>query len=177
MLHMLNHPHVVQFLGVTQNTKGDLMLLTEFCPQGSFADVIERHEYEPRKQFLRHATQLAKTMRWLHAKDVIHRDLKPGNVLLQTESGVHTPRITDFGFVKVLRGDTDLDLSVTRPGIQLGTPRYMAPEQASDAPVDQLNAANLDNAMPLIDFESRGFRVEHDLTPIHRCLSLRPCQG
>ena len=50
MLHMLNHPHVVQFLGVTQNTKGDLMLLTEFCPQGSFADVIDRHEYEPRKQ-------------------------------------------------------------------------------------------------------------------------------
>ena len=46
-----------------------------------------------------------------------------------------------------------------------------------DAPVDELNATNLDNAMPLIDFESRGFRVEHNLTPIHRCLSLRPCRG
>ena len=48
---------------------------------------------------------------------------------------------------------------------------------AGDAPVDELNATNLDNAMTLIDFESRGFRVEHDLTPIHRWLSLHPCQG
>ena len=68
-----------------------------------------------------------------HARSLVHRDLKPANVLLEVTPSGYVPRITDFGFVKVITGDADIDLSVTQPGIKLGTPRYMAPEQATDA--------------------------------------------
>ena len=48
---------------------------------------------------------------------------------------------------------------------------------AGYAPVDELNASNLDNAMTLVNLQSRGFCVEHYLTPIHLCLSPHSCQG
>eukprot|EP00937_MAST-01D_sp_MAST-1D-sp2_P007677 g7677.t1 len=122
MLHMLNHPHVVQFLGVTQNGKGDLMLVTEFCARGNFAEVAARREYNPRTQFVKHALQLAKTMRWLHTKDVIHRDLKPQNVLIDANGNL---KLCDLGLARVQADQSQGKASVTGGA---GSPAYMAPE-------------------------------------------------
>lgn len=66
-----------------------------------------------------------------HAHGVIHRDLKPGNILLEPTEDGYVPRVVDFGFLKVIRAE-DEDHSLTRGG-KLGTPRFMAPEQANDA--------------------------------------------
>lgn len=66
-----------------------------------------------------------------HARGLIHRDLKPPNVLVDTSSGRPVPRITDFGIAKAIGGDGDL--GQTRTGAVMGTPRYMAPEQLRDA--------------------------------------------
>ncbi|MBX2802266.1 MAG: serine/threonine protein kinase [Myxococcales bacterium] len=67
-----------------------------------------------------------------HALGFVHRDLKPGNILLSTAGGVPVPKITDFGLAKVLEqtGDT---ATRTRSGSAMGTPAYMAPEQIRDA--------------------------------------------
>jgi formylglycine-generating enzyme required for sulfatase activity len=67
-----------------------------------------------------------------HARGVIHRDLKPGNVLLERQGGRWVPRIIDFGVARVLEGTT-----YTVTGAVLGTCRYMSPEQVRGEPVDE----------------------------------------
>ncbi len=78
------------------------------------------------------AVPLARALAAAHAQGVVHRDIKPGNVFLaRSPQGVVTPKLIDFGISKLLDGPTpDGDDALTREGMLLGTPEYMAPEQA-----------------------------------------------
>jgi len=68
-----------------------------------------------------------------HRHGLVHRDLKPGNVLLASQGGALVPKITDFGLVKVVMADSVPGRNATRAGSTMGTPAYMAPEQIRDA--------------------------------------------
>jgi serine/threonine-protein kinase len=73
-----------------------------------------------------------------HRAGLIHRDLKPGNILLAEADGERMPRITDFGLAKVLAGPRAAGFDETRTDMTMGTPRYMSPEQIRSAKlVDQ----------------------------------------
>ncbi|MDF1814935.1 MAG: serine/threonine-protein kinase [Verrucomicrobiales bacterium] len=72
--------------------------------------------------------QISLAVGYAHSKGVLHRDIKPGNVLVSTD---HVAKIADFGLAKILRDDFDISLTVKNAG--MGTPRYMAPEQSSSA--------------------------------------------
>ncbi len=82
-------------------------------------------------EVLRLGTQIAEGLAAAHAKDLIHRDIKPGNILLET--GIHDRvKITDFGLARAAD-----DASMTQSGMIAGTPMYMAPEQALGHKLDQ----------------------------------------
>jgi tetratricopeptide (TPR) repeat protein len=126
----LQHPHIVQVYEVGE-AEGRAFLALEYLPGGSLAQRLATAPLEARAAAALVAT-LAEAMAAAHAQGVIHRDLKPGNILLDPHGA---PKIGDFGLAKLLdmdRGpETKLDAAPTRTGAILGTPSYMAPEQAS----------------------------------------------
>src|SRR5262249_23087607 len=94
----------------------------ELCPGGSLARKLAGTPLPPREAAVL-AEKLARAVQAAHEKGVVHRDLKPANVLIG-EGG--EPKVTEFGLAKNL----DDDWGQTRSGAILGTPSYMAPEQA-----------------------------------------------
>jgi hypothetical protein len=116
----LQHPHIVQIHEVGE-CGGLPYFSLEFCPGGSLEGELDGTPWEGRRP-ARLVETLARAMHAAHKAGLIHRDLKPANVLLG-EGG--TPKITDFGLAKKL--DTP---GATRTWAVVGTPSYMAPEQA-----------------------------------------------
>jgi tetratricopeptide (TPR) repeat protein len=116
----LQHPNIVQVYEVGEHN-GLPYFSLEFCAGGTL-DIKLGGTPLPAAEAARLAETLARAVEAAHAKQVIHRDLKPANVLL-LEDG--TPKITDFGLAKKLD-----EQGQTQSGSILGTPSYMAPEQA-----------------------------------------------
>lgn len=121
----LQHPQIVQIYEIGTHD-GLPFFSLEFVEGGSLEQERAGRPMPP----LRAAElveQLAGAMQSAHARGIVHRDLKPANVLL-TRDGV--PKVTDFGLVKRVEED---DSGQTRTGTIMGTPSYMAPEQAWDS--------------------------------------------
>ncbi len=117
----LKHPNIVQIYEVGEHN-GLPFFSLEYVDGGSLSANIGGKPQPPRAA-ARLVERLADAMDSAHRQNIIHRDLKPANVLLTLEGD---PKITDFGLAKRLEGDS----SQTRSGTLMGTPSYMAPEQA-----------------------------------------------
>jgi serine/threonine-protein kinase len=116
----LRHPHIVRVYEVG-DLEGRPYFTMEFVEGGSLAEHLAGVP-QPARRAAELVATLADAVEFAHASGVIHRDLKPANILL-TACG--TPVITDFGVARRIDGP---DLTV--PGARVGTPSYMAPEQA-----------------------------------------------
>jgi WD40 repeat protein len=117
----LQHANIVQIYEVGEQD-GSPYLALEFVDGGTLEGKLGGKP-QPGRAAAELVETLARAMHYAHQRGVVHRDLKPANVLL-TEDG--TPKITDFGLAKVLEGEP----GQTLPGAIVGTPSYMAPEQA-----------------------------------------------
>ena len=128
----LQHPNIVQIHEIGE-AAGRPFLALEFVQGGSLAKRLAGRALSPRDA-ARLAAALAEAMHLAHSRNLVHRDLKPGNVLLDGEAGspIHAcqPKVTDFGLVRQL----DADSGQTLVGVVMGTPSYMAPEQAEGLP-------------------------------------------
>jgi serine/threonine protein kinase/tetratricopeptide (TPR) repeat protein len=117
----LQHPNIVQIHEVGQHDSLPYFSL-EFVDGGSL-DKTLKGQPQPPLAAAKLTETLARAMQRAHDQSIVHRDLKPANILL-TQDG--TPKITDFGLAKQLNSDS----THTKSGVLLGTPSYVAPEQA-----------------------------------------------
>lgn len=121
----LTHPHVIAMHDVALES-GEPWLVMEYLPSRSLATVVGAHGTLPVPQVAQIGAQLADALAAAHAAGIVHRDVKPGNVLIADAGRAQgTVKITDFGISRA-RGDVML----TEAGIITGTAAYLAPEVA-----------------------------------------------
>lgn len=122
------HPSVMPILSV--NSEGRLpYLVMPYVDCESLQQRIDREGALPTIDVLRIGVQVARGLAAAHAQGLVHRDVKPANILL--EKGVDRVMLTDFGLARAID-----DASLTRSGVIAGTPQYMSPEQARGEGID-----------------------------------------
>ncbi|MFM8274086.1 MAG: protein kinase domain-containing protein [Gemmata sp.] len=121
----LEHPNIVRALDI--GIDGSVSYLVyELVEGGSLADRIDAARRLPEADVVRIITQVAQALHYAHQRNVIHRDVKPDNILVLPDGRA---KLTDFGLAKDFNNDIDL----TRPSSALGTPNFMGPEQFGNA--------------------------------------------
>ncbi|HWD06665.1 MAG TPA: serine/threonine-protein kinase [Amycolatopsis sp.] len=118
----LHHPNAISVFDVVTDDNGQPCLIMEYLNSTSLAQVLQQRGTLPPLEVARIGAQVAAALREAHAVGIVHRDIKPGNILL-ADNG--TVKITDFGISRAKD-----DVTVTKTGMIAGTPAYLAPEVA-----------------------------------------------
>ena len=128
----LQHPHIVTIHDYGRAPQGFCYLVMEYLEGYTFREVLRRHQV-PTKRIMRIFDGITQGLRHAHAKGLVHRDVKPSNVFLLRGDGEEwRPKLMDFGLVREVHSE----VTVTEVGTFLGTPQYIAPEQAMGLPTD-----------------------------------------
>ncbi len=127
----LDHPHVAKVHGYLEAPNWQALVL-EYLAGGSISHVLREHRGTlPLEMTLEIGIRAAEGLANAHAKGVIHRDIKPDNLMLKTPNDASSVRVTDFGVAKALDVSPDLTLQ----GANVGTLWYMSPEQFNRDPL------------------------------------------
>ena len=129
-LAQLNHPNIVKVIDYG-DYEGKPYLVMPYLEGGTLKGLMQARGALPWQEAVRVLLPIAKALAYAHQRGMIHRDVKPSNILI-TDSG--EPMLSDFGVTKIIEEETTLDLTGTSATV--GTPEYMAPEQATSKTVD-----------------------------------------
>jgi serine/threonine-protein kinase len=121
--------HIARVTDVDQGSDGAAYLVMELLEGESLRTLLEREVRLAPQVALDYTLQILDGLEAAHAIGVVHRDLKPDNVFIVNTKKGPLIKLLDFGIAK-LRSSKELQGSLTRPGVMMGTPEYMAPEQA-----------------------------------------------
>jgi serine/threonine protein kinase len=127
----LLHPNIVAAHAVLR--LGDLLVFAmEYVPGQDLMQVVKKRGYLPIANATFYAHQVALGLQHAHEKGMVHRDIKPNNLMLAIEGKKHVVKILDFGLAKAT-SEKAAETALTKSGQMLGTPDYIAPEQTLDA--------------------------------------------
>ncbi len=161
----LSHPNIVTVYDVGQGA-GSYFIAMEYVEGMSLAQHLSEEPRPPFEVVRDWATQIASGLDYAHRRGIVHRDVKPANVLLTSDG---RPKITDFGLVKVLTSD------LTMTGTVLGTPAFMSPEQIMgkrvDGRSDQFSFAII---LYLMLTGSQPFHAEHPSSILYQIVHQEP---
>ena len=121
----LDHPNIVRALDYSDSGPSPYLVM-EFVEGESLGQKLDREGRMPEADAIRIIAQVAQGLHRAHKQNLVHRDVKPDNILVRTDG---VAKLADLGLVK----ETDADLNLTKTGRGLGTPHFMAPEQFRDA--------------------------------------------
>jgi serine/threonine-protein kinase len=163
----LSHPGIVQIYQLGEH-EGMPYFAMEFCPGGTLADRLRGRPLPPRES-AELVEQIARAVQAAHQHGIVHRDLKPGNVMLDAQG---SPKVTDFGLARRVEDETRMTLT----GAVVGTPSYMAPEQAQGK--KDIGPAVDVYSLGAILYEclsgERPFRAESALETLNQVVSAEP---
>lgn len=131
----ISHPHVTQVHDVGELDSGVPYIVMEHVDGRNLADVIASEgplEVDTSRKLL---VQIARALEAAHERGVVHRDVKPANVILQKDGARAV--LTDFGVAGIVESGTETVQTLTRIGERIGDPRYMSPEQHRGEPVGE----------------------------------------
>ena len=129
VLQTLNHPNIVSIKEFKITTTGQPYLVMDYLPGQTLASYLQDYKSVPAAHACELFRQICSALEHAHKHGVVHRDLKPGNIILLTEDDKTRAMIVDFGIAKFLPSLNQVDQKLTKTGHAFGTPIYMSPEQ------------------------------------------------
>ena len=154
---MLSHPHIVKVVDFGSDTQSHaLFIVMEYLTGQKLSDAIVAKSVLPPLRTVYIGAQTCKALAETHRKGIVHRDIKPDNIFLQNVGGKRDfVKLVDFG-LSIFTSTAEGEARITRPGFVVGSPEYIAPEQAVG-----------DTVGPAADLYSLG-------VVLYECLSGRP---
>jgi serine/threonine protein kinase len=161
-LALMDHPHIAKVLDAGTTEQGRPFFVMELVKGIPLTEYCDRHRLDlPERLAL--FRQICTAIQHAHQKGVIHRDLKPTNILVESHDGKPVPKVIDFGLAKAVTGTTLSEHSLfTAFGSVTGTPLYMAPEQAT------FNAIDVDTRADIYALGVILYELLAGSTPIER---------
>ena len=174
----LNHPHILPIFFVGQG-KGLVYFGMPLVDGESLDAVLAREGQLAEVEVVRLGSAVADALGEAHANGLVHRDVKPANILLQGKG--RRPLVTDFGIAKAAKGADD---KLTGTGVVIGSPHYMSPEQAGGSPdIDYRSDIYslgivlwqmLAGSLPFDAPDTRGILMQHLTQPLPSLRERRP---
>ncbi|HOU13085.1 MAG TPA: SUMF1/EgtB/PvdO family nonheme iron enzyme [Anaerolineae bacterium] len=150
----LRHPHIVTVYEAGE-AAGQLFIAMEYLPGRTLREWLEAEGALSLEQALPVLEQIADALDYAHAQGIVHRDIKPANIMVETTTRGPRAVLTDFGLVKALESSAAL----TSQGTLLGSPEYMAPEQADPERVAEIGPATDRYALGIVAYQMLAGRA------------------
>jgi serine/threonine protein kinase len=133
----IGHPNIVDVTDSGTTADGSAYFVMEYLEGVELGSVIEREGALDVARALKITGQICRALAAAHREGIIHRDLKPENIFLITRDGAaDVVKVLDFGIAKTTEAEAQRERRLTSPGMAMGTPEYMSPEQAAGRPAD-----------------------------------------
>jgi len=162
----LDHPNICTIHDIGEAADGELYIVMALYEGQTLDRRMKREAFSPERT-IRIIRQVAEALRRAHASGIVHRDVKPANIMVGDDDAV---RLLDFGIAKLQSGET-----LTQTGMSLGTAVYMSPEQAVGDPVTPASDVW---SLGLVAYEmlagGHPFKADQPLAILHRIASVDP---